>query len=65
MTPRIKRLYLGANANQTFLAAIKTADGDERPGAFSPTLEKHAFAIMYYGWLVGTFGDHWENHVLN
>lgn len=60
MTEKIKALYKRAINDTEFLAAIKSADGDEKPGLFASDLKKILFATIYYGWLVGTYGDDWN-----
>lgn len=63
MTYRVTRIYKSAIKNDEFLAAIKEADNDVKPGFFSHDVEKHFFAATYYGWLVGKYGHNWELHL--
>ena len=63
MTSKIKKIYKSGLKNDKFLQAIKEADGDNKPNLFSGDLEKHLFASVYYGWLVGERGIAWELHL--
>ena len=63
MTARIKKLYDSGCSNKDFLLDIRSADGDTKPNCFADELERHLFATMYYGWLVGKYGNDWKYHV--
>ena len=63
MTAKIKKIYKSGLKNDKFLQAIKEADGDKKPNLLSSDLEKHLFASVYYGWLVGEHGIAWELHL--
>lgn len=60
MTTKIKKVYKSAIKNTRFLQDIKEADNDTKPNFLSSDLEKHLFAAIYYGWLVGKYGNDWE-----
>lgn len=63
MKGNIKVIYKGAIKNEEFLGEIKEAHGDEKPSLFSTTLERHLFVGVYYGWLVGKYGNKWELYI--
>lgn len=63
MNQRIKGLYFAAISNITFLQDIYKADFDVKPDHNADDLEKGAFALTYYGWLVGKYGDNWKNYI--
>ena len=62
MTEKIKGLYKKALKNELFLVSIKSADNDEKPKWYSSELEKNIFATVYYGWLVGLYGNDWKEN---
>lgn len=61
MTEEIKIVYKSACNNSEFLFDIAEADDDKKPGIFASELEKHIFATIYYGWLVGKYGKNWKS----
>ena len=63
MTHKVKLLYKSGLKNKSFLLAIKEANDDDPPGIFSSSIEDHIFASVYYGWLVGKYGNDWESHI--
>lgn len=63
MTRRIKTIYKSSLKNEEFLMAVYSADGDVAPGMFASSQVKHMFVCIYYGWLVGQYGDNWESHL--
>ena len=63
MTERVRKIYKFAIKNSLFLKEIYDADKDTKPSMFCDDIEKTTFATIYYGWLVGKFGKHWESHI--
>tara|TARA_R110000803_G_scaffold74903_4_gene139088 strand:+ start:13828 stop:14067 length:240 start_codon:yes stop_codon:yes gene_type:complete len=63
MESEIKKLLKGGRRNEKFLLDIYKADGDEAPGRLESELQKSAFALTYYGWLVGKYGCEWRLHI--
>lgn len=63
MTTKTRIVYKGAIKNKEFLSDIFMADGDKKPGLFSSGVDKTIFATIYYGWLVGKYGEQWEQHI--
>ena len=67
MTPAVTALWEGAKKNEVFKAELLAADpSDKFPSKFRamviPDLERTAWATLYYGWLVGTYGTLWKKH---
>lgn len=62
MTERIRQQLKAAKLNKEFLAAIKEADNDNPPGFFADSLTEHLFCAVYYGWLVGKYGNKWRQY---
>ena len=63
MHDKIRKVFKAGLKDKQFLKEIKEADGDEKPGCFAHNIEKHFFAILYYGWLVGKYGNDWESKI--
>ena len=63
MTRRIRILYDGGRKNTAFSIEIYEADLDKKPSFFSSSAEKHFFAMVYYGWLVGKYKNEWKNNI--
>lgn len=63
MTETIKEIYKASIKDTTFLKAIKEADNDTAPNIFASNNDKVIFATLYYGWLVGTYGNSWKTHI--
>ena len=65
MTPKVKRLYKAAKADEAFKRAMLKADPSNKSGFsfFLSDMEKHIIVSMYYGYLVGQGleGDPYEN----
>jgi hypothetical protein len=62
MTSEVKDMYKKAKKNDIFLQSLKEAGEKEMPNILSSEIEKHIFAITYYGWLIGRYGSSWEEH---
>ncbi len=63
LTERTKKLYKKAIGDDKYLTAIKIADGDDPPGMFAEDITKAIFAAVYYGYLVGLYGDKWDEGI--
>lgn len=63
MDSRIREIHKSGLKNEEYLTAIYEADGDKKPHKFSCDLTKHLFATVYYGWLVGKYGNAWKEHL--
>jgi len=63
MTNKISVIYKAARNDNDFLAEIYEADKDTKPSIFASEVEKHLFAMCYYGWLVGKYGNKWESEL--
>lgn len=63
ITGRVKKLYIAAIKDKTFLAAILSADGDKPPHWLAPDEEIMIFAVIYYGYLVAKAGDQWDAYL--
>lgn len=63
MTDLVRNLYDSAIKNDEFIKAAKEADGDSKPGLFASQNEKIVYATIYYGWLVGKYGNNWRNQL--
>jgi len=63
MNSKIKKIYDSSIKNEFFLNDIESADGDKKPNLFAGEIEKHIFSSIYYGWLVGKYGDDWESKI--
>lgn len=63
MTETVKKLYKASIKDTTFLRSIKEADNDNPPNIFASNNTKVIFATLYYGWLVGNYGNSWKAYV--
>lgn len=57
---KINQLYKRAINDDGYIKSIKSADNDTPPGFFASKGEKLVFATAYYGYLVGKYGDMWN-----
>lgn len=63
MELKTQMLYHAALKNDKFLRDIKDADNDNKPNLLSHENEKILFTAIYYGWLVGKYGNNWSLHL--
>lgn len=63
MTESVRKKLKSAKANKEFLHAIYEADKDKPPGIFASDIEEHLFVVVYYGWLVGKYGNDWRDYL--
>jgi hypothetical protein len=63
MNAKVKIMYESAIKNSEFLIDIAEADNDKKPGIFASEVEEAIFAAVYYGWLVGKYGNNWKSNL--
>ena len=64
MTPSVRKSWKSAIKNKEFQKDALSADGDKFPSMakrlIMDEIEKIIWATIYYGWLIGKYGDDWE-----
>ncbi len=63
MIKPIKELYNSSKKDKLYLKEIYDADKDIAPSWYSSDNDKVIFATVYYGWLVGKYGNDWKLHL--
>lgn len=58
-----KQVYDSSLKDKEFLKDVYEADGDKKPGIFSDEVGKVLFATIYYGYLVGKYGNNWKAYI--
>ncbi len=54
MEKSVKKMYKAAKSDYTFKEKLKEVDTNySEPTMFSPTMEKIAWAAIYFGYLIG------------
>jgi len=54
MSPKVKILYDAALSDLEFNEEADLFDNTfKKPGVFTSSMDKHIYAIMYWGWLCG------------
>lgn len=60
MRPIVRKLLKVGKMDREFLDDLYAADGDTKPSIFASDMEIMFFTAVYYGWLVGKFGNDWR-----
>jgi len=64
MTEKVKKTWKSCIKNKKFQSDAFLADGDKFPSIqrrlFMSDTDKLIWSSIYYGWLVGKYGNDWE-----